>query len=44
MCGGFGAEPDEIDNFKNAECVDDEKRDEPPFLAVASGIPERIAL
>ena len=38
------AEPDEIDEFKNTEGVDNEKRDKPPLLGVASGVPERIAL
>src|SRR3989344_7883518 len=38
------AEPDEIDEFKNTEGVDNEKRDEPPLLRVARRVPQRIAL
>lgn len=35
-----GAEPDEVDDLKDAERVDDEEGDEPPFLAIAGGVPE----
>lgn len=37
------AEPDEIDNLEDAECVDDEKNNEPLLLTVASGMPKRVA-
>lgn len=42
--GGFWAEPDEVDDFKDAARIDDENRDKPPHLIVASGVPESIAL
>src|SRR3989344_8736787 len=38
------AEPDKIDKFKNAERVDNQKRDKPPLLLVAGGAPELVAL
>src|SRR3989344_7846034 len=40
----FRAEPDEIDELQYAERVDHKKRDEPPFLARARSVPERISL
>ena len=40
--GRCRAEPDEIDDFKDADRVDNEKCDEPPFLTAAGGIPERV--
>ena len=33
-------EPDEIDDLEDTESVDDEYRDEPPFLAAARSIPK----
>jgi len=41
--GRRGTEPDEIDDLKDAESVDNEEGDEPPFLFVTSGMPEREA-
>lgn len=38
------AEPDEIDDLEDAESVNDEKGDEPPFLAISCSVPERVAL
>lgn len=35
-----GAKPDEVDDFNDAERVEDKEGDEPFFLAVASGMPE----
>ena len=40
----FWAEPDEVHDLEDAERVDDEKRDKPPLLAAARGVPEREAL
>ena len=37
-------EPDQVNDFKNAESVDDEERYEPFFLPVARRMPEGIAL
>lgn len=37
------AEEQDIDDFKNAECVDDKQYDEPPALVVTSGIPQRCS-
>lgn len=36
------AKPDKIDDFKDTERVDEEECDEPPLLAIAGGVPERI--
>ena len=33
----------QIDQFQDAEGVDDEKRDEPPLLAAARRVPESVA-
>lgn len=38
----FGTEPDKIDDFKNAERIDNEERDEPPLLTAARRMPERV--
>jgi len=38
-----GTEPDEIDDLKDAERVDDEERDEPPLLSVSCGVPKSIS-
>ena len=42
--GGVRTVPNEIDNFKNAERVDDEECDKPPLLTAARSMPECIAL
>lgn len=35
-----GTEPDEVDNLKKADGVDNEECDKPPFLTMACGVPE----
>lgn len=37
------AEPDEIDDFKDTEGVDDKESDEPAFLAAACCVPKRVS-
>ena len=40
----FRTEPDEVNDFQDADRVDDQESDKPPFLRIAGGVPERIAL
>jgi len=35
--------PDKVNNFQDAESVHNEECDEPPFLTVTCGVPQRIA-
>lgn len=44
MGGGLGAEPDEVDDFENAERVDNQQGDKPFLLTTACSVPERISL
>lgn len=39
--GRRGAEPDEIDDVQDTERIDDEQGDEPLFLLMTGGVPER---
>lgn len=39
---GIRTEPDEIDDLEDADRVNNEEYDEPPFLAIARRMPERI--
>jgi hypothetical protein len=36
-------EPDEIDDLEYADGVNNKECDEPPLLAIASSVPERIS-
>jgi len=38
------AEPDEVDDFQDAERIDDQEGNEPLLLAAACGVPERVTL
>ena len=37
------AEPNEIDDFENAERIDDKECDEPLLLTVTCGVPESVS-
>lgn len=39
----LGAEPDKVDDFEYAECVDNEENDKPFLLSVARRVPESKA-